>query len=139
MACRRSQVRSLYPPLHKALRNKELRKAFFMPPKICLLYGEDPVNAETPGVARTDLVRMAIDRGKNPLALYAHLSQQITAAGIYRLYREIELPTLAPVLAMKLSGMSCPMTCRCFCPCMTACCSACPRRPSRTPERSSGP
>jgi hypothetical protein len=30
MAFRRSQVRSLYPPLHKALRDNELREAFLM-------------------------------------------------------------------------------------------------------------
>ena len=70
-----------------------------------LLYAEDPVKADNPAIARANHVRVAIDRVNNPLALQARLSQQIAAAGMRPLYREIEMPTLVPVLAMTLGGV----------------------------------
>ncbi len=72
---------------------------------LCLLCGGDPVKAETPVIDRAEPVKVALDRARNPLALCARLSQQIVAANMHSLYREIELPVLAPVLAMTLGGV----------------------------------
>jgi DNA polymerase-1 len=72
---------------------------------LCLLYGGDPAKTAQLGIDRSDLVRIGLARVNNPLALGAHLFQQILAAGMYDLSREIELPVLAPVLAMTLGGV----------------------------------
>ncbi|MGA2502312.1 MAG: hypothetical protein ABSH20_31605, partial [Tepidisphaeraceae bacterium] len=72
---------------------------------LCLLYGGDPGGNQELAIAGGERVRVALARANNPLALCARLSQQIFVAGMHDLYREIELPVLAPVLAMTLGGL----------------------------------
>ncbi len=72
---------------------------------LCLLFGGDPSGNQELAIDGGERVRVAFARVNNPLALCARLSQQISIAGIHDLYREIELPVLAPVLAMTLAGL----------------------------------
>ena len=72
---------------------------------LCLLFGGDPGGNQELAIDGGERVRVAFARVNNPLALCAQLSRQISVAGMHGLYREIELPTLAPVLAMTLSGL----------------------------------
>jgi len=72
---------------------------------LCLLYGQDRLGDEIPTLTRADHVNIAIDRTNHPLALHARLLQEIQASGMYALYREIEVPVLAPVLAMTFAGL----------------------------------
>jgi hypothetical protein len=72
---------------------------------LCLLYGGDPGTNQELAIARGELVRIALARVNNPLNLCTRLSQQISAASMHSLYRQIELPVVAPVLAMTLSGV----------------------------------
>jgi len=72
---------------------------------LCLLHGQDRLGEEIPTLTRANRVNMAIDRTNHPLALHARLLQEIQAAGLYTTYREIEVPVLAPVLAMTIAGL----------------------------------
>jgi len=72
---------------------------------LCLLYRQAPSTNGELAIDRGERVRIGLARVNNPLALCARLSQQILAAGMFDLYRNIELPVLAPVLAMTLVGL----------------------------------
>jgi DNA polymerase-1 len=72
---------------------------------LCLLFGGDPGGNQELAIDRGERIRIGLDRVHNPLALCARLSQQIAVAHLHDLYREIELPVLAPVLAMTLGGV----------------------------------
>ena len=72
---------------------------------LCLLFGGDPSGNQELAIDGGERVRVAFARVNNPLALCARLSQQIAVAHLHDLYREIELPVLAPVLTMTLGGL----------------------------------
>ena len=72
---------------------------------LCLLFGGDPSGNQELAIDGGERVRVAFARVNNPLDLCARLSQQIAVAHLHDLYREIELPVLAPVLTMTLGGL----------------------------------
>ena len=72
---------------------------------LCLHYGEDPGGNQELAIDGGERIRIGFARVNNPLALCARLLQQIAAAGMFDLYHGIELPVLAPTLAMTLVGL----------------------------------
>ena len=70
-----------------------------------IVYGGDPTKIDAPSIDRSELAKLAIDRTNHPLTLFSRLSRQIESAGTSALYRDIELPILAPTLAMTLGGV----------------------------------
>ena len=72
----------------------------------CLLYGHDPFQWQPDrGMDRAALIRMALTEKRIPLASYAQFLTNAAQEQLDSVYEQIELPVLAPTLAMTLSGV----------------------------------
>ena len=72
----------------------------------CLLYGHDPFQWQPDrGMDRAALIRMALTEKRIPLVSYAQFLTNAAQEQLDSVYEQIELPVLAPTLAMTLSGV----------------------------------
>ena len=72
----------------------------------CLLYGHDPFQWEPPrNIDRTTLIRMALAEKIVPLDGYAQFHNNAAQEHLDSVYEQIELPVIAPTLAMTLAGV----------------------------------
>jgi DNA polymerase I-like protein with 3'-5' exonuclease and polymerase domains len=72
----------------------------------CLLYGHDPFQWEPDcGMDRAALIRMALAEKIIPLDSYGQFLGNAAQEHLAAVYEEIELPVIAPTLAMTLTGV----------------------------------
>lgn len=73
---------------------------------VCLLYGRDPFQWQpAEGANREAIICMALAEKIIPLASYAQFLGNATMEHVAAVYEEIELPVIAPTLAMTLAGV----------------------------------
>ena len=72
----------------------------------CLLYGHDPFQWQPDrSMDRAALIRTALTEKRIPLASYGQFLGNATQEQLDSVYEQIELPVLAPTLAMTLAGV----------------------------------
>ena len=72
----------------------------------CLLYGHDPFQWEPPhNIDGAALIRMTLAEKIIPLDSYAQFLGNARQENLVAVYEEIELPVIAPTLAMTLAGV----------------------------------
>jgi DNA polymerase-1 len=70
-----------------------------------LIYGQRAEVDNDTSPSRSSYINDLIQRVQNPLALGIRLSEAIACGGLDKVYHEVELPVLAPTLAMTLAGI----------------------------------
>jgi DNA polymerase-1 len=74
---------------------------------VCLLYGHDPFQWQPDrGMDRAALVRMALTEKIIPLDSYGQFLGNAAMEHLADVYEQIELPVIAPTLAMTLAGVA---------------------------------